>query len=211
MEIELKYNVESKEQMNLLMEDAFLRSMEEKDSRASIFMKAAYFDTADFILAENRIAFRIRKEGDKVMGTLKWRDKNVGVSGLYMREEINVPVKDEACFLSPDPSIFKESSEGSDLLEVLSGAPLNCIFETHFFRRKFRIDSGETICEVSLDEGEIIADKGRAPISELEIELFSGKQEGLMRIGEEIVRRYGLKPEPLSKYARGMNLTGREE
>jgi triphosphatase len=85
---------------------------------------------------------------------------------------------------------------------------LVCIFETHFYRRKLRVDSGETICEVSLDEGEIIADGGRAPISELEIELFSGKQEDMMMIGERIAEKYGLKPEPLSKYARGKSLTG---
>jgi inorganic triphosphatase YgiF len=211
MEIELKYKIESKEQMNLIWEDDFLKSMEEKGSRESIYMKAAYFDTADFILAKNRIAFRIRKEGDRVMGTLKWRDKGVGISGLYMREEINVPVKDEACFLSPDPSIFKESREGADLIEVLDGAPLICIFETNFYRKKLRIDSGETICEISLDEGEVVADGGRIPISELEIELFSGKQEDMMKIGERIVEKYGLAPELSSKYAKGKSLTAGEE
>ncbi|MDR1953174.1 MAG: CYTH domain-containing protein [Clostridiales Family XIII bacterium] len=211
MEIELKYNIENKEQMTLIWEDDFLRSVEEAGSRESILMKAAYFDTEDFILSKNQIAFRIRKEGDKVMGTLKWRDKDVGISGLYMREEINIPVKDEACFLSPDPAIFMESSEGKDLIEVLDGAPIICIFETHFYRRKLRVDSEGTICEVSLDEGEIIADKGRAPISELEIELFSGKQEDMMKIGERMAEKYGLQPEPLSKYARGKKLTEKGE
>jgi triphosphatase len=211
MEIELKYSIETKEQMNLIWEDDFLRSMEEKDSRESVYMKAAYFDTADFILAKNRIAFRIRKEGDRVMATLKWRDRDVGITGLYMREEINVPVKDESCFLSPDPTIFRESPEGRDLIEALDGAPLICIFETHFYRRRLRIDSGETICEISLDEGEVIADSGRAPISELEIELFSGKQEDMMKIGDRIVQTYRLRPEPISKYAKGIRLAKREE
>ncbi|MDR0356784.1 MAG: CYTH domain-containing protein [Clostridiales Family XIII bacterium] len=211
MEVELKYRIENKRQMDLIWEDDFLRSMEERDSRESIYMKAAYFDTADFILRKNRIAFRIRKEGDKVMATLKWRDRDVDVRGLYMREEINVPVKDEACFLSPDPAIFKESGEGRDLMEILADDPLRCIFETHFYRKKLRIDSGETICEVSLDEGEVIADAGRALISELEIELFSGKQDDLIRIGERMAEKYDLKPEPLSKYAKGINLTAGEE
>jgi inorganic triphosphatase YgiF len=173
-------------------------------------MKAMYFDTEDFLLSKNQIAFRIRKEGERVMGTLKWRDKDVGISGLYMREEINVPVKDEACFLSPNPAIFKESREGQDLIEILGDQKLVCIFETNFNRRKFRIDSGGMICEVSLDEGEIIADKGTAPISELELELFSGSQDELMKLGEKIVLKYGIEPEPLSKYARGKALASEE-
>jgi inorganic triphosphatase YgiF len=206
MEIELKYNIETKEQMNLIWEDEFLRSIEEQGSRGAVYMKAAYFDTDDHVLSKNGIAFRIRREGGKVIGTLKWKDKDIGISGLYMREEVNVPVKDDTCFLSPDPAIFKESAEGKDLLEILGEKPLKCIFETNFNRRKLRIDSGVSICEVSLDEGEIIAADKTSPISELEIELFSGNQEDLMSIGEKMVQKYSIKPEPLSKYARGKML-----
>jgi inorganic triphosphatase YgiF len=206
MEIELKYKIESAAQMNQIWEDDFFRDMEEKSTRTQIFMKAAYFDTEDHILSQNDIAFRIRVEGEKVVGTLKWRDTDVGISGLYMRQEVNVPVADAACFLSPDPAMFKESSEGCDLLEVLGGKPLVSLFETHFMRKKFRIDNGKCICEVSLDEGEIVADTKRTPISELEIELFSGSRDELLKIGEKVAAKYELKPEPLSKYARGAAL-----
>jgi inorganic triphosphatase YgiF len=174
-------------------------------------MKAAYFDTDDRVLMDNDIAFRIRKEGDRLVGTLKWRDKDTGVSGLYAREEINVPVADDSCFLSPDPYIFKDSKEGQALLEAISDQPLVLIFETVFTRRRFRIDSGEAICEVSLDSGEIIAGDRRAPIQELEIELFSGSEEGLLEIGDKVAGAYGLEPEPLSKFARGKALMEEKE
>ncbi|MDR1496451.1 MAG: CYTH domain-containing protein [Clostridiales Family XIII bacterium] len=206
VEIELKYKIRSRELIEKIERDKFLTSLAEKDSAAVITMKAAYFDTEDRILMENDIAFRIRKEGDRIVGTLKWRDRDTGVSGLYAREEISVPVADASCFLSPDPYIFKDSREGQALLEAVSGQPLVLIFETVFTRKRFRIDSSGTICEVSFDTGEIIANDRRAPIQELEIELFSGSREELLRIGDKVASAYGLEPEPLSKFARGRAL-----
>jgi inorganic triphosphatase YgiF len=59
---------------------------------------------------------------------------------------------------------------------------------------------------VSLDTGEIIAGNERAPIQELEIELFSGSEDELIRIGGKVAEAYDLEPEPLSKFARGRAL-----
>jgi inorganic triphosphatase YgiF len=206
MEIELKYKIQSRELLEKIERDKFLVSMADEGSAAVVTMKAAYFDTEDRILMRNDIAFRIRKEGDRLVGTLKWGDKDMGVSGLYAREEISVPVADDSCFLSPDPYIFKESREGQEMLEAISGQPLVLIFETVFTRKRFRIDSAGTICELSLDAGEIIAGDRRAPIQELEIELFSGSKDELIRIGDRVAEAYGLSPEPLSKFARARAL-----
>jgi inorganic triphosphatase YgiF len=206
MEIELKYKIGSRELLEKIERDKFLASITEKDSTAAISMKAAYFDTEDHILMRNDIAFRIRKEGNRLVGTLKWSDKDTGILGLYVREEVSVPVADDSCFLSPDPYIFKDSKEGKEMLEAISGQPLVLIFETVFTRRRFRVDSAGTICEVSLDTGEIIAGDRHAPIQELEIEMFSGSEEELLRIGDNVADAYGLEPEPLSKFARGKAL-----
>jgi inorganic triphosphatase YgiF len=175
-------------------------------------MKAVYFDTEDFILSQHETAFRIRSEGDRVVGTLKWRGGEHGALGLYAREEVNVPVSGDACFLSPDPTIFEESEYGEALLGLIDGKPLVGVFETIFGRKSFRIDTRSAICEVSIDEGKIIAGEKTAPIHELEIELFSGTEESLLKIGEDLVKRYGIEPEPLSKYARGLALArGKDE
>jgi triphosphatase len=96
------------------------------------------------------------------------------------------------------------------MLEALSGQPLVLIFETVFTRRRFRIDSEGTICEVSLDQGEIIVGDRCVPIQELEIELFSGSEDELLRIGNKVAGAYGLEPEPLSKFARGKALAEKE-
>ena len=182
MEIELKYRIPDKETMDKIWSDEFIAEIEEKDTREDILMKAAYFDTEDRVLLRNNIAFRIRMEGKKTVATLKWDDNDSGIQGLHKREEINVPIKDDACFISPSPEIFAQSGEGRDLLEVVEDCALHNILEMTFVRKSVRLDDGNCICELSLDDGMIVSDLGEEPISEMEIELFTGDQDDLIKI-----------------------------
>lgn len=204
MEIELKYVIGDKETANSIWEDEYLLSIAEKDTRDKLYLKASYFDTDDYILSKNDIAFRIRMEGSRIVASLKWNGKSD--EGLHSREEINVPVKDDACFIQPSAEIFRESEIGREVIELLDGKPLRSLLETRFLRRKMRLDSGKCICEVAIDEGEIVTDFDTSPIMELEIELFSGDQEDLIRIGSYLAEKYDLKIEDQSKYARGLKL-----
>ena len=204
MEIEMKYGIGDKETAKRIWEDEYLLSIEEKDSRERVYMKASYFDTDDYILSKKDIAFRVRMEGSRIVASLKW--KGASVDGLHMREEINVPVNDEACFIAPDPELFKESDIGRDMIALVQGKPFHSLLETRFLRSRMRVDTGKTICEVSIDEGEIVTDFGNLPICEMEIELFSGDQEDVRRIGETLAEKYGLTAENRSKYARGLKL-----
>jgi inorganic triphosphatase YgiF len=206
MEIELKYKVESPEKIDKILNDPVLRKIAEEGTDETVMMKAAYFDTEDNVLIKNNIAFRIRSEGSKIIATLKWKDSDEGISGLYVREEINVPVSDESCFLAPDPGIFKESTVGRDLLDVLDGKPLVNIFDINFRRDRFKVDSGDSIMEISVDEGSIVTTKGKLPIRELEIELFTGSREDLLELGDSIAKKHELKPEPVTKFGRGVAL-----
>jgi triphosphatase len=204
MEIELKYAIKDKDIAKNIWEDEYLSSIEEKDSREKVYMKASYFDTEDYILSENDIAFRVRMEGSRIVASLKWN--GASVKGLHTREEINVPVKDEVCFISPDPEIFKESDIGRDMIALVQGKPLHSFMETRFLRSRMRVDTGKSICEIAIDEGDIVTDYGSLPICELEIELFSGDREDVLRIGETLAEKYLLTEENKSKYARGLKL-----
>lgn len=206
MEMEMKYGIKDKETAESIWDDEYLLSIEEADTREKVLMKAAYFDTEDFVLSKNDIALRVRMEGSRIVATLKWKGKNEG--GLHIREEINVPVDDEACFIMPDPQIFKESEIGQDVIALIGFKKLHSIMETNFVRSRFRVDNGNGIMEVSLDNGKIITDNGTAPICELEIELFSGEQEALESVTNTIADKYSLEPEERSKYARGLELLG---
>ncbi|MEL7658841.1 MAG: CYTH domain-containing protein [Bacillota bacterium] len=204
MEIEMKYGIGDKEIAKSIWEDEYLLSIEEKDSREKVYMKASYFDTDDYILSKNDIAFRVRMEGSRIVASLKWN--GASVDGLHTREEINVPVTDETCFIMPNPKIFIESDIGRDMIVLVQGKALHSLLETRFLRSRVRIDTGKSICELAIDEGEIVTDFGNLPICELEIELFSGDQEDVLRIGKYLAEKYQLTAENRSKYARGLKL-----
>ncbi|MDR1796762.1 MAG: CYTH domain-containing protein [Clostridiales Family XIII bacterium] len=211
MEIELKYKIGSLELYDRILNDVWIRRYAEEGGTEAVRMKAAYFDTEDRVLTNNNIALRIRSENDHIVGTLKWRDDDEGIRGLYIRSEINVPVADETCFFSPDPQIFMQSAEGRDLLDVIDGKPLENIFDMIFTRRRIRLDYGQSIMELSLDEGAIVAGMRSLPLLEAEIELFSGTKEDLISFGKKIAGRYSLEPELKTKFARGVELLGLEE
>ncbi|GHU69353.1 hypothetical protein AGMMS49983_22310 [Clostridia bacterium] len=206
MEIELKYSIDTPELSDEILRYSWILEHAESPLPEEVRMKAAYFDTDDRVLTRNNIAFRIRTEGSKTLATLKWKDDDEGISGLYVRSEINVPVSDPACFFHPDPEIFKESDEGANLLEVIEGKTLVNVFDMIFTRRRIRIDVGRSILEISCDEGVIVAGSKSEPMRELEIELYVGGREDLLAAGNILVEKYGLKPELRTKLARGVAL-----
>jgi len=206
MEIELKYKIDGVDQFEKILSDIWIRSHAEYAEPETVRMKAAYFDTKDHILIRHNVAFRVRSEGERTSATLKWRDDDDGISGLYIRSEINIPVSDQVCFFHPDPTIFQESPEGKDLLDLLDGNPLINVFDMIFNRKRFRIDYGQSILEVALDEGVIVAGSESVPIRELEIEVISGNKEDLLAVGKKLADKYHLEPETKTKFARGVEL-----
>ena len=58
----------------------------------------------------------------------------------------------------------------------------------------------------SLDDGVIRTANGEVPIAELEIELYSGDQEDMVRLGEELAAKYNLAAGDCSKFQKGLAL-----
>lgn len=202
MEIEMKYGINDKGSAEAIWEDDYLNEIGNVDSRETVYMKSAYFDTEDHILSKNDVAFRVRMEGNRVVASLKWNGSSEG--GLHIREEVNVPIADPACLIQPSSNIFKESEQGKAMMELIGEKKLHSILEIHFLRRKIRVDTGRSILELAIDTGDIITNFGNVPICELEIELFSGEQEDVIAIGDVLVQKYSLVPLDESKYARGL-------
>ncbi len=207
MEVELKYSIPDREMADEIWESELLRKMEDPDTRESLVMKAVYFDTEDCDLRKRDIAFRVRTEGSVTLACLKWGGKSE--NGLHSRQEINVPVSDEACLLAPSLSLFRQSETVLPLIEELGDKPLINVMEILVLRRRLRIDHRDCIVEFSLDTGEIVTEGGTEPICEMELELFSGSEEDLLKMGEEFCRRWPLAPEDRPKYVRGLALLER--
>lgn len=205
MEIELKYNIPGENIEKAIWENELFAQYEEEDSREEVMLDNRYFDTEDYDLAGNEIAYRVRTEGDRLVASLKW--KGHSEDGLHVREEINVPVT--SC--EPDPEVFEESRVGSEFMELVRGRKLECFLEMKVCRKRFRIDVDGAIFEVSIDRGEMVTHGERAPIHEVEIELFSGDTESLVKVGAQLQEKYGLEPEDKSKYARGIEMIKRHK
>ncbi len=204
MEIELKYLVDSKEVMEEIFQDPYLCRIRDEKTEEELKMHAVYFDTEDRRLYREGIAFRVRLEGYKIVATLKWNGSSE--DGMHKREEINVPVSDEEKLHTPDIRIF-DQSEMCEVLERLVGRrTLMPVMDMYFVRRRMRVDTGKSINEISADYGEITCGDKTAPISELEIELYSGDEEDMLALGTQISEKYGLISEDKSKYKRGLDL-----
>lgn len=206
MEIELKYGVPDGETCDILWEDSGIQAMEEKGSRDTEEHQASYYDTADLDLLARDIAFRIRREGNRTVATLKWNGKTVGA--LHTREELNINLGDVPVPETPDPQVFSPSEIGGELLSIIGGKPLREFISVHVSRRRVRVDTNQAIVELAIDTGQVHTAAGSCPVCELELELYSGKEEELLRLGEQLSTQYGLAPEPRSKFARGLSLLG---
>ena len=198
MEIELKYRIPTPEVAEEIWKDKLFFGMEEDGSREELCLAAKYFDTADRALAGNEIAYRVRKEGAGWVAALKWRGRTEGA--LHVREELNLSVADD----NPDIDVFYGSEIGEHLREVVDGKKLELLLETRCHRKRFRIDTGEGLYELSVDDGWIITPYGQEKILEVEVELFSGETEELEKLGALLCEEYDLEKEERSKYERGL-------
>ena len=205
MEIEMKYAVPGKEIADAIWNDSDVNEMSDFSSAESVIMKAVYFDTENGDLKKNHFSVRIRMEGERRFATLKWGG-SAGKNGLHQRNEVNIPVSDDSYFIQFDPTIFLVCEEGQHLLDIIDNKPLVNLLEMRFIRRRKRIAFKNSVMELSLDNGSIITDEGDIPISEMEIELFSGQQEAIEALGDILAEKYNLQPKLSSKYSDGLAL-----
>ena len=144
-----------------------------------------------------------------MVATLKWGGS--AKEGLHVRGELNVPV-DEQFVRSPNVDVFKGSEIYEEIKATAGDKALQEVMEMDFTRKEIRVDTGKSISVISLDEGWIRTDGGDAPISELEIEFYSGDQDDMIELGMELAAKYNLQASDKSKYQRGLELleTGTE-
>lgn len=93
-----------------------------------------------------------------------------------------------------------------EVLALLDGKPLVEICQANFTRESMDVGYGDTLMELSVDTGELIAGDKRESICELEIELKEGDARDLFALGEELAGSLPLEPESRSKYGRCLNM-----
>ena len=215
MEIELKYLCDYDTAKKIL-------ESETGDNEASVTkrMTAFYLDTADEAIRDAKIAYRVRREGDDYLATVKYGGNKTSDSALHMRREVNVSVSEEF-FAEPRIDVFEDyniyklldkavGGQYSDNMGVMRPVKkLMPVISMYFVRTEHEIklgESGKTTVIISYDEGRIIAGGKNEAISELEIELISGSKEDLVSFGAYLQGKYPLTEGLKSKYARGLKL-----
>ncbi len=205
MEVEVKYALPSEEMLENIWNDSSLAEISDMVSSERLPFLAVYYDTDDMALRQACYTLRSRSEGNTAFTTVKWGGESKGA--LHKREEINIATDPEKVGQAPDIEMFKGSSAYKDLKRLTKGRKLQPILTMDFTRSRRRLNYEGNIIELALDTGKIITDKGNAPILEMELEHYAGPDEDSVReLGGKIAEKYGLLPEPRSKYSRGLKL-----
>lgn len=204
MEIELKYKINDPSDIDRIWNDEELLKICDLNSREALEMHAVYFDTEDHILESNRIILRLRQEGNRYLATVKGGGSIE--NGLHRRMEYNVDLTRSMYEKGPDPTVFKDTEIGKDLVEMVRSKVMKPQMAMHFTRKKMMVKEDHFICEAAIDLGEIVCCGRKEAICELELELLEGDLSELNKIGGYLSKKYGLTPENTSKYARGLKL-----
>lgn len=167
-----------------------------------IRLQAAYFDTADGLLAAAGVALRLRREGVRWVQTLK-----ASGADTMTRLEHNAPRRERSAAVPAlDLSLHEGTPAGARLATLMASRPeavLQCRYRTDIRRTARTLRRQGATLELAFDEGEIIAGDASLPVCELEIELVGGSAAGLLAVAGEWVARHGLWLDTRSKAERG--------
>ncbi len=205
MEQETKFTIKDKETADLIWEEVLSGKYGDPKGAESVLMEGAYFDTPSQVLRRNNVALRVRCEGSICFATIKWGGSKV-TQGLHEHQEVNVPVETDSCLIAPPLDIFDESIDGRKMSDLIGDEKLEMLFETAVTRRRAKLHYGQSVMELAIDEGKVIATGKEAPILEMEIELYAGELGDIIKMTQIIADKYGLEPENRSKYARAIAL-----
>ncbi|HWU85547.1 MAG TPA: CYTH domain-containing protein, partial [Rhodocyclaceae bacterium] len=160
-------------------------------------LQNAYYDTPQQALRAHGIALRIRRQGKRLLQTVKCAGEVSG--GLSRRPEWESAYRGAFDFSGIDNATVRER------LETLAHQPgYRPILDTDFERCIWHWrPASDTCVEIALDRGTIRAGGKEEAICELELELVEGAPERLFDLVAQLGKLVPLFPAPLSKATRG--------
>ena len=169
-------------ELKLRVPDAVLKSLRDAllaHGATRLRLQAHYFDTADGLLARQRMSLRLRREGPRWIQTLK-----TAGDGVVHRLEHEMPVAGTGRQVPPLDRHHHDGSEPGRLLDAalaaVPDAALAVRYATDIQRLHCMLDDARgTQIEAALDIGTASAGRLSAPIAELELEHKGGPVQGL--------------------------------
>ena len=160
-----------------------------------------YYDTPRGDLNRQRVALRVRRAGSQFIQTLKTQGDFV--AGAHRRQEWEWPL------LSTELNLGLLAD--TPLGQGVNLAELKPVFETNFERQVVMIEEGDTVIEVAIDAGHILAGDSRRPLNEVEFELKTGDASRLVAWARALADNVPVFLNLISKAEQGYFLAGLHE
>lgn len=203
VEKELKLRLINPEDAERIAADPLLLELSTSGALNSQDYHSTYFDTPDYRLMQAGYAYRIRREGERLVAAVKKSEFSPGA--VHQRRELSCTVDSTVPSLEP----FLRGPFGAQLRELSAGRPLVPIFSACFCRSSMDlILANDTQVEFSLDRGVISAGEKTLPVSEIELELKKGELPQMLKLGSVLAGKYPLAVENDSKFKKGLELAG---
>jgi triphosphatase len=205
-ETELKLRIPEGAAASLRRHPVLSALKQRRGFRRNLF--TVYFDTPSLSLAKKGVSLRVRHMGDRKVQGVKLAYAHGG-GAIVRRPEIETEIEGDRPEIAriPDAEVRRLVSEAA------GAEPLAPAFVSEFGRTVWPVKLGESEIEVALDQGEIRTGDHRAvPVSELELELKSGRPGRLIELALALGQSVPFSVERHSKAERGFALlTGRAE
>lgn len=163
----------------------------------TVCMQTSYYDTPSHALSGRRFTLRRRLENGVSVCTVKAPAGNARGEWETACGSIEEAV----------PQLLAMGCPAE--LETIVQEGLVQICGARFTRRCKTVTLPGGSVELALDQGVLIGGDREIPLCEAEVELKTGSQSVCDRFADELAARYGLTPEPLSKFARARAVSHR--
>ena len=155
---------------------------------------SVYYDGAGDKLRKNGLTLRVRETGTGFVQTVKALDDG---AGLFSRGEWEAPVGS----IEPHVEQLRQTPAGN-----VPVRKLRPIIRSQVERTTWRACEGDSILEFALDVGKLRADRGEAPVCELEIEVVEGDAAAVFNAARDVAEQVPVSIGVLSKAERGFAL-----
>jgi inorganic triphosphatase YgiF len=200
-EVELKLAIHPDDSARLLR-SPLVSKLAQGPGRARS-LHTVYFDTPELELARLGMALRVRRDGRRLVQTLKARGPQRGAH--FDRLELEATTTSE----EPDLGLIADPELSARVAEAIAGSTLTPVIETRMRRTRRMLRYGQTSLELDLDIGEVTAGGESLPLCEVELELCDGDAAALYDVALALLEIVPLRISTVSKADLGYaSLTG---
>ena len=194
-EIELKLLVDAGRMAHFNAAPVIAANARNKGTRKHL--KSAYYDTPERTLHRNGLSLRVRQSGARFVQTVK----TDAVHDPLRRGEWEARVPSLAPDLALAMPFIPEKLRSS-----LAAQPLEVVFTADIHRHARMVDLPSGTVEIAFDQGVLTAGDRSRPVSEIELELKSGRASTIYEIALRLAEHGVVKPSIRTKSARGFDL-----